>query len=53
MLKKMQQGGSAPGQGEGGGVMMKIRTETTKISTGAIDKSLFAVPGDYKLVTGR
>jgi hypothetical protein len=53
MLKKMQQnpqaqGGAAPGQG--GGVMMKVTTETTKISTGAIDPNVFAVPGDYKLV---
>lgn len=58
MLKKMQQnpqaqGGAAPGQGQGGGVMMKVTTETTKISTGAIDPSVFAVPSDYKLVAGR
>jgi hypothetical protein len=33
--------------------MMKITTETTKISTGAIDPKAFAVPGDYKLVAGR
>ena len=56
MLKKMQQnpqaqGGAAPGQG--GGVMMKVTTETTKISTGAIDPNVFAVPGDYKLAAGR
>jgi len=54
MLKKMQQnqgqGGSAPGQG---GVMMKVTTETTKISTDPIDPAVFAVPGDYKLVAGR
>jgi len=54
MLKKMQQNPQAQGgQGEGGGVMMKITTETTKISTGAIDPKAFAVPGDYKLVAGR
>jgi hypothetical protein len=56
MLKKMQQnpqaqGGSAPGQG--GGVMMKVTTETTKIATGAIDPKVFSVPSDYKLVEGR
>ena len=55
MLKKMQQnpqaqGGSAPGQG---GVMMKVTTETTKISTGPIAPAVFAVPSDYKLVAGR
>ncbi len=54
MLKKMQQnpeaqGGAAPG----GGIMMKITTETTKISGGAIDPALFVVPSDYKLVAGR
>jgi hypothetical protein len=52
MLKKMQnpqaQGGSG---GEGGGVIMRVTTETIKISTGAIDPSVFAVPGDYKLIT--
>lgn len=56
MMKRMQQnpqaqGGSAPG--EGGGVMMKVTTETTKIATGAIDPKAFAVPSDYKLVAGR
>ena len=52
MLKRMQQNPQAQG-GEGGGVMMKITTETTKISTGAIDPKVFAVPSDYKLVTER
>ena len=37
--------------GEGGGVIMRVTTETIKISTGAIDPSVFAVPGDYKLIT--
>jgi hypothetical protein len=32
---------------------MKVTTETTKISTGTIDPKVFAVPSDYKLVTGR
>ena len=36
---------------EGGGVIMRVTTETIKISTGAIDPSVFAVPGDYKLIT--
>jgi hypothetical protein len=50
----MQQNPQAQGgQGEGGGVMMKVTTETTKISTGAIDAKAFAVPSDYKLVAGR
>jgi hypothetical protein len=54
MLKKMQQNPEAQsGSGEGGGVIMRITTETIKISTGAIDPKVFAVPGDYKLVTGR
>jgi hypothetical protein len=55
MLKKMQQNPQAQGgpSGEGGGVMMKITTETTKVSTDAIDPKVFAVPGDYKLVAGR
>jgi hypothetical protein len=33
--------------------MMKMTTETTKISTGAIDPKVFTVPGDYKLVDQR
>jgi hypothetical protein len=56
MLKKMQQNPQAQGggaSGEGGGVMMKMTTETIKISTDAIDPKVFAVPSDYKLVTGR
>ncbi len=54
MLKQMQQNpGTQGGSGEGGGVVMKVTTETIKISTGAIDPEVFAVPGDYKLVTGR
>jgi len=53
MLKKMQQNPQAQGGEGGGGVMMKITTETTQISTGAIDPKVFAVPSDYKLVTGR
>jgi hypothetical protein len=56
MLKKMQQNPQAQGggaSGEGSGVMMKMTTETIKISTDAIDPKVFAVPSDYKLVTGR
>ncbi len=54
MLKKMQQNPQAQGgSGEEGGVIMRITTETIKISTGPIDPKVFAVPGDYKLVTGR
>jgi hypothetical protein len=51
MMKKMQNPQAQGGQG--GGVMMKITTETTKISSGAIDPKVFAVPSDYKLVAGR
>jgi hypothetical protein len=53
MLKKMQNPQAQGGSGEGGGVIMRITTETIKISTGAIDPSVFAVPSDYKLVTGK
>jgi hypothetical protein len=51
MLKKMQNPQAQGGSGEGGGVIMRVTTETIKISTGPIDPSVFAVPGDYKLVT--
>jgi hypothetical protein len=54
MLKKMQNPQAQGGSGEeGGGVIMRITTETVKISTGAIDAKVFAVPEDYKLVTAR
>ncbi len=56
LLKKMQQNPQAQGGGEpgqGGGIMMKITTETTKIDTNPIDPKVFTVPSDYKLVQGR
>ncbi len=53
MLKKMQQNAQAQGGGSGegqGGVMMKVTTETIKISNDPIDPKVFAVPEGYKLV---
>jgi hypothetical protein len=51
MLKKMQNPQAQGGESGGGGVIMRVTTETIKISTGAIDPSIFAVPGDFKQVT--
>jgi hypothetical protein len=39
--------------GGGGGVMMRITTETQKIEVKDIDPSVFAVPDNYKLVEAR
>jgi hypothetical protein len=51
MLKKMQNPQAQGDSGESGAVILKVTTETIQISTGAVDPSVFAVPGDYKQVT--
>jgi hypothetical protein len=55
----MQQNPQDPPEGAalpsmtGGGILMKITTETIRISSDPIDPGVFAIPSDYKQVSPR
>jgi hypothetical protein len=59
LLKRMQQNPQAPPEGatlpsmSGGGILMKITTETIRISNDPIDPGVFAIPSDYQQVNPR
>jgi hypothetical protein len=58
LLERMQQNPQAPPEGASlpampGGILMKITTETIRISNDPIEPSLFAVPSDFKQVSPR
>jgi hypothetical protein len=59
LLKRMQENPQAPPEGAtlpsmtGGGILMKITTETIRISNEPIDPGVFGIPSDYEQVNPR
>jgi hypothetical protein len=59
LLKRMQENPQTPPEGAtlpsmtGGGILMKITTETIRISNEPIDPGVFGIPSDYEQVNPR